>query len=125
MLLNRMPGQSAYREALLNDPEVAEEIAATTSTDGPPARPAWSTYTPERAALDNVVDRLAEVATAVAVAGGIKPPKYQHQPRPVTEVDRARLRREKQAHEDLVDEVKAAQERWERNLREARDAVSE
>lgn len=98
---------------MLNDPEVAAQIAAQ-SSDGPPTPPAWSEYTPERAALDNILDRLGDVVAAVIGAAGAKPPKIRPATRPITEVDRARLRREKQAHDDLVAEVKAAQERYQK-----------
>lgn len=114
VLVDRLPAASAYREAMLNDPEIAEEIAAQPEVVGPPPSPAWSSYTPERAALDNMIDRLGDLIVAVIATAGGKPPTIPPLVRPVTEVDRARLRREKKAHDDLVAEVKAAQERYAR-----------
>lgn len=112
-LLERLPAQgSAYREAMFNDPEVADLLAAQPEQDGPPPAPPWSTYTAERASLDNVIDRLGELIVAVCAAGGLKPPSIQPMRRPVTGVDLARLRRDKKAHDDLVAEVMAAQERY-------------
>ncbi len=121
-LLTRLPVSSAYREAMLNDPEFAELLAAQ-SNDGPPPSPAWSEYSPIAARLDGIFDRLGDVMSAVVASGGGKPPRIQPARRPVTEVDRARLRREKKAHEDLVADVKAAQERWKQARREGSDAA--
>jgi hypothetical protein len=112
LLLDRLPGTSAYREALLNDPEFAEYVAAQPEIDGPPPRPALSEYDPTRAALDDIFDRLGEVVAAVYIAAGGKAKPPPARLRPVTEVDRVRGRRERAAHDDLVAEVRAAQERW-------------
>lgn len=96
---------------MLNDPEVAAHIAAQPEPTGP-GRPDWVDYTPERAALDNILDRLGEVVAAVYAAQGGKPPRIPAVPRPMTEVHRVKARLERQHHDDLVAEVKAAQERW-------------
>jgi hypothetical protein len=113
LLLDRLPGTSVYREALLNDPEFAEYVAAQPESDGPPPRPALSEYDPTRAALDDIFDRLGEVVAATynAAGGKAKPPPARL--RPVTEVDRARERLASRRHDDLVSEVRAAQARWE------------
>lgn len=104
---------SAYREAWLDDPEVVERIVA--QADGkpsPPPRPPLSEFGMEAALLADVVDRLGDVIAAQIAAGGNKPPKIQPTPRPVTGVERARAAVDRRHHEVLVDEVKAAQERW-------------
>jgi hypothetical protein len=117
MILERLPGSSAYRGAMLSATSGSSSIAAQ-SASTKPTPPAWSEYTPERAALDNILDRLGDVVTAVVTSAGSKPPTITPATRPITEVDRVRLRREKNAHDALVAEVKAAQERFERNRRE-------
>ena len=98
-------------EARLNDPEVVEAVLAAGDQDRPPARPALSEFTPELSMLTNMVDRLSElIAIMVKVNGGKS--SVTPMPRPLTGIDRALLLREEQHHLDLVDEVRAAQERW-------------
>lgn len=80
--------------------------------DGPPGRPTVREYTTEVAALYDVCDRLSEVVHAVLLAGKLKPSQPHPRLRPLTEVERARARRDTLAHLDRVDEVMAAQERW-------------
>lgn len=107
---------------MYDDPEFAEAVAGQVAQVG---RPSWGEYDPNRAALDDIFDRIGELIAAVydAAGGSAKPPPAKL--RPVTEIDRARLRLEKQAHDDLVAEVQAAQERWAAKRREARDAGSQ
>lgn len=83
-----------------------------------PSRPDLQDFTPELEALTNIIDALGQVTNAVLVAGGRKPLSIKPFRRPLTGIERARTQREKQRHLSLVDEVKTAQERWEKNLRE-------
>ena len=103
---------SAYREAMLDDPEVAEVLALQPQADGPPRPPGLQEFTPVVAALTDVRDLLQLVHRDLLASGGVKPPPFTPAPRPVTGVQRARARVERARHDELVDEVKAAQERW-------------
>lgn len=124
-LLDRLPLSSAYREAWSNDPEVADFLLD--QPEPPPSRPQvpLSEYDTQTALLADVLDRLGDVIVAVVGSAGGKPPKLPPAPRPVTGVERARARRERLAHEALVDEVKAAQERWRKARSEVGQSLSE
>lgn len=100
-------------EAKLDDPEVASLLLAQTAAkDPPPRRPALSEFDTHAALLTDLVDRLGEAVQALYALGGNKPPRLNPAPRPVTGVERARALVAKQRHLELVDEVRAAQERW-------------
>lgn len=104
-------------EAQLDDPEVVAWALAQPEPTGP-GRPALQDFTPELEALTNIIDQLGQVTNAVLVAGGRKPLSIKPFRRPLTGIERARAQREKQRHLSLVDEVKAAQERWKRQREE-------
>ena len=120
MLLDRLPVNSAYREAMLDDPEVAEALANQPEANGPPQPPGLQEFTPVVAVLADMRDLLQLVHSDLLASGGVKPPPFTPAPRPVTGVQRARARVERARHDELVDEVKAAQERW-RARREAEE----
>lgn len=102
---------SAFMEAQLNDPDVAEWIAAQPEKPGS-GRPALRDFTPEVASLYDVVDRLGEVVAAIIASAGGKPPAVTPLPRPRTGIEKARARKARERHLSLVEEVKQAQERW-------------
>lgn len=114
MLVEHLPLSSAFVEARLDDPEVAEMLARQADT-GRPSRPSLQDFTPEVAALYDVVDRLGENIAAVIIAAGGKAPTIAPVLRPMTGVERARMQMEIKHHTDLVDEVNAAMARWEKN----------
>lgn len=116
-LLARLPAASAYRQAVLDDPEVAEMLADGRDEDGPPPAPPLHEWTAEVSMLAKVVDQLQAVRIAIIANGGAKPPTFIPERRPITEVERVAVRRELRRHDDLVADVKAAQERWEANNR--------
>lgn len=98
-------------EARLDDPRVVEAVLSGSDQDRPPPRPALSEFTPELSMMTNMVDRLGElIAIMVKVNGGKS--NVSPMPRPLTGIDRARLRLEEQQHRDLVAEVVEAQKRW-------------
>jgi hypothetical protein len=109
-----MPMSSAFREAMLDDPEVAEELAKQPEPKGP-GRPRLSEFDTHTALLTDILDRLGDVFAAVVATGGNKPPTIKPAPRPLTGVAKARERRDLERHRDLVAEVKEAQERYARN----------
>lgn len=102
---------SAYREAMVNDPEVAEALARAPKPTARP-RPQLREFTPEVALMTAMVDRLTEVATGVVALGGAKPGKPEQLPRPETAVDRLRRELERASYRSLLAEVEAAQARW-------------
>jgi hypothetical protein len=73
--------------------------------EGRPTGPGLAEYSPEREALDRVVDRLGEVIQAVIGASGNKAPKFRPALRPRTAADRLRDRRRREQHEALVARV--------------------
>lgn len=111
-LVSRLPVSSAFMEARLNDPEIAEAILESDGGEGPPPRPSLADYSPEVAVMSQAVNRLGEVVAAITWLGGGKPPRVTPLPTPLTGVDVARARREDRRHRELVDEVAEAQKRW-------------
>lgn len=111
MILSRLPGSSAYVEARVNDPEVAEHLASQPENDRP-RPPALSEFGPDVAMLANISDLLAVVVANLEALRNVKPGKPRMAPRPVTGVERARAARARLKHDDLVADVRAAQERW-------------
>lgn len=113
VLLDHLPSWSAFSEARLSDVEFAEQVERLAlETKGPPPGPALSEFTPQVAMLADIMDRLGDVVVATISAQGGKPPEIPRTPRPRTAVDRLRAQRDRERHESLVSEVRAAQERW-------------
>lgn len=91
---------SHFVQAISDDDEYADMLASQ-----PPERshgPKLLDYTPEREALDMVIDRLGQlIQTTIAVTGN-KAPKYPPMARPDTAADRASRRRALLQHQSLV-----------------------
>lgn len=102
---------SRTQEALLNDPEWAAQYAEQPEPAEAPA-PRVSEWTPELQALTEIKDGIAALWAAVIWLGGKKPPEVKPSPRPRTAIQAARSQRAKSRHLALVEEVKAAQQRW-------------
>ena len=98
-LVDHLPRDSAYGDAVAND----EELAAMVSSGGggseyAPAVGEWSSEVELLAAL---YDRIGDlIATTVAVHGQ-KPPKVKPWPRPLTAADRVQSKRRQAAYEDI------------------------
>jgi hypothetical protein len=108
----RLSDASALVEAQAQDPEHAAWLLK--QPPGPDRGPAVSDFTPDHAMLVEIRDGLAElIAVTVAVAPGNKYRAPTPSKRPSTALTRARAAASKARHLSLVDEVKAAQERWE------------
>jgi hypothetical protein len=64
-----------------------------------------SEWSPERAALAEISDKLSTVIAAVIAAAGARPPNIRPTPRPRTAADRLRARRRVETHLSLVARV--------------------
>lgn len=107
----RMSDASALIDAQAQDPEHAEWLLSQPEKPAPP--PPVSDFTPTHAILVEVRDQLAElIAVSVASVPGNKYRRPVASRRPSTALSRARYAASKARHNSLVDEVKAAQERW-------------
>jgi hypothetical protein len=116
-VIDRLPGHSHYFAAVANDEEHARLVAEAHAQSGkrqersPDDGPALVTFTPEVAALYEVVDAINQVRYAVvAVQAGKKagdPPKRLTRPTTALEkaMRRAEFERRKAAHESLVARV--------------------
>jgi hypothetical protein len=103
-LIDHLPGHSAYAEALAAD----EELAAVVLTHPRPAEafgPRVSEWTPERAAMAEISDKLSSLIAATIAAAGSRPPKLPPSPRPRVAADRLRERQRAAAHLSLVERV--------------------
>jgi hypothetical protein len=87
------------------DEELAEQTAdAEAPADMPKVR--MSEYSPELERLTDLLDRLGELISTVAAAGGAKhPPRVKPAPRPVLASARVRARRRVERHHRLVARV--------------------
>lgn len=101
--LAHLPRTSEYHAALADDEELAARLA-----DEPPqpvGSPPLTEFSPEVQVLAEVRDLLAaQLAVLVKVNGG-KPAKVKPYPRPVTALQRMRLRARFSRHRDLVKRV--------------------
>jgi hypothetical protein len=106
----RLSDGSALVEAQAQDPEHAKWVLS--QPEGPPPSPAVSDFTPDHAMLVEIRDSLAELTAVVVAVGGGKYKRPTPSRRPSTALSKARAAASKARHNSLVDEVKAAQERW-------------
>jgi len=117
-ILDRLPAHSWYAASVSMDPDhakmMAESIAAREADgeDTSPRGPSLTTWTPEVAALTNVLDAVRGVQHAIVAVNSEKgktpePPKPS--PRPVTPLERAlklaEFERKKAKHQSLVARV--------------------
>lgn len=105
-LIDWLPRNCAYIEALSEDEEVAEEFLSTKGNDRPRgAGPRISEWSPELERLTDLVDRMGEVMVAVIASQGGKPPKLRPHARPRTAIDRLREKRRYEHHKKVVARV--------------------
>jgi hypothetical protein len=108
---DRLPRTSHFSAAVANDLEHAEMLAKAMAEQTGESKqsegPSLQDWSPERAALADVTDKLNQlIYYAMANAGVKNPPKPDPSPRPVTALARAAQRAERdrrqEAHESLV-----------------------
>lgn len=107
---------SVFREAQLEDPEVAAAILASGEGESGGGAPALSEFTPVVAMLANLVDMTQVVVANLEALRNAKPDKPRPLPRPRTAVDRLRAQVRQQRFDALEADFLAAQERWKENL---------
>lgn len=100
-LINHLPRNSAYVQALTDDDEWAEQVLASAQSNRP-AHPRMQDWSPELELLTSLYDRVGELVRVSVAATGSRPKRLQPAPRPVTALDRARARRRKAQHQRLV-----------------------
>lgn len=103
-IIDHLPRDSAYFEAVADDDELAERVAANPPKEQGPRR-RMTDWSPTVELLSAILDRLAELTQTVAALGGAKPRKVPRAPHPVTAVDRARTRRRFEKHQKLTARV--------------------
>lgn len=103
-LVDMLPRDTLFSEALANDDELADAYVVD-ERDRPAATRRVSEFGPVVELLSVIADRQAETINAVIAAAGAKPGKVSPMPRPVTAVDRAKRRQQRATHEALVARV--------------------
>lgn len=110
MLITGLPRHSLTKEALAQDEEFATRIVAGRTDEDLRAQGraavAISEFTPEVAALYDVVDRLGEVCAGLTQLGGKRPRPVRPVPRPKTALDRVAHENRRKAHRALWERVK-------------------
>lgn len=99
-MIDGLPRNTAYWEAIANDEEAA--LAMLRGPQSEQTGPSMTEYSSEREAIDRVYDRLGELIQAVIAAAGAKAPSIAPLPRPYTATDRARRRKQREDHAALV-----------------------
>lgn len=99
--VDRLPAHSRYGAALLEDPEVAEQMAVL--DDGDTADMTMAGFDPYRSLLSALIDAVNQNTVAVIAVAGGDPPEFAPAPRPVTGLEKARLRVRHQAREAFAD----------------------
>lgn len=105
-LIDWLPRNCAYVEALSEDDEVAEEVLRhPENKKARGAGPRVSEWSPELERLTDLFDRMGEVMVAVVASSGGKAPKVRPAPRPRTAIDRLRERKRYEHHRKTVARV--------------------
>jgi hypothetical protein len=105
-LIDHLPADSAFVEAMTNDPDIAErvargEIQVAEPDPDTPKGPRISEWSPQMGMFAEMLDRLATLITVSMVqAGAKKPPKIPPAPRPVTAIDAAAREYRKRANQE-------------------------
>jgi hypothetical protein len=94
-LIDHLPRDSRYQEALSSDRELAEKLAFDDDVESP-AAPPLSEFSRQVELLADVRDLLQLLRGDIAARAGQKPPAFDPTPRPVSELQsaRGRMRRE-------------------------------
>jgi len=101
-LIDQLRPASRLTKAMMDDPEVAEQILSAESSASSEWHPSLAEYGLTEQLLTQIIDLLqAQIATTSAAAGG-KPDKPQPFPRPRTQVDIIRERRSAETQAAII-----------------------
>lgn len=101
-LIEHLPRDSAFAEAIAQDDERFEGVALTDFQAEAPSIP-LTEFGPQQELLAAIYDRLGEVVNVGIQQGGGKPVAIRPWPRPVTAADRAQARARRAAMDDMAD----------------------
>jgi hypothetical protein len=105
-IIDQLPRDSRYVEAVSQDEELAESLLehSPAEPNGKPER-RLSEWSATVELLTSILNRLGEVTQALAALGGAKPRKIQPAPVPTTMIEKLRKRRRERNHRALVARV--------------------
>jgi hypothetical protein len=103
-LIDRLPRNSAYVEALAEDDELAQQLSSQPRPNVRSVR-RMTEWSVEVELLSVVADRLAELAQVVATSRGAKRTRVAPMPRPLTAGQRLEVRQRHSKHLSLVSRV--------------------
>lgn len=98
--VDALPAHSRYVAALLDDPDVVEDLALRPQR--PPGPPPLAGFDPMQGLMLQLIDAVNMVTVATIASQGGKPPQFEPMLRPETELDRARNRVRLAAREHLA-----------------------
>jgi hypothetical protein len=101
-LIDHLPPDSFYAEALANDEDLAE---AMSHVERPESRVRFSEWSPEVSALHDIAVRLNVLIQATYGAAGVTPPTLPAPPRPVTASERLENQRRLDQIKGLLDRI--------------------
>jgi len=101
-LIDELPEASRVRQAMLDDPEVAEAILDADGGTDAEWHPPISEYGLAEQYLAQIIDGLAALNQAVVALGGGKPERPKATPRPRTQIDVVRERRSAETQADII-----------------------
>jgi hypothetical protein len=99
-LIDHLPSDSYYAEAVALDPEAAEAYLASGHKGS--SAPPLSEYGPIVMRLDRLFDRTGELIQAIAQLGGAKGGKVTPAPRPRLAIEEVKMRRQRAQHERIT-----------------------
>jgi hypothetical protein len=102
-IIDLLPRDSAFVEALSADETLAEAIADR--PDPPRPGPRVSEFSPTVEVLTAILDRLGDLGQIIAATKGGKPRRVPYAPRPATALDRVRRRRREAKRTRLVSKL--------------------
>lgn len=100
-LVGQLPSNSRLREAIYNDPEEAEYLAALPESNDKWA-PSVSEFGLTEHLLTDLIDKFERLSAILMKLNGAKSVDMKPAPRPMTEVQRARDRLRKQGDGELL-----------------------
>ncbi len=100
-MIDHLPRASAYMQAMVEDEELAEQIADEPDSKTLPTRQ-MRDWTPVVELLSVIADRIAENTQVVAATAGAKPHRIEPMPRPGSALERVREHKRRTHHRKVV-----------------------